>query len=118
MGYTRKADGIRGGIGAVAGLVAITPASGYVGPLASIVIGGVAGFLCFSACNLKTKLGYDDSLDVVGFMVWEVPGGALATGLFAHQGINAAGADGLFYGNPGSSGISSSASSPLQHWDS
>jgi ammonium transporter, Amt family len=87
--------------GAVAGLVAITPASGYVGPLASIVIGGVAGFLCFSACNLKTKLGYDDSLDVVGVHGMGGTWGALATGLFATKEINAAGADGLFYGNPG-----------------
>jgi Amt family ammonium transporter len=86
--------------GAVAGLVAITPASGYVGPLAAILIGGVAGFLCYNACNLKTKLGYDDSLDVVGVHgvggIW----GALATGLFATKAINAAGGDGLLYGNP------------------
>ena len=87
--------------GAVAGLVAITPASGYVGPLASIVIGGVAGFLCFSACNLKTKLGYDDSLDVVGVHGVGGTWGAIATGLFATTAINAAGANGLFYGNTG-----------------
>jgi ammonium transporter, Amt family len=87
--------------GAVAGLVGITPASGYVGPLASIVIGGVAGFLCFSACNLKTKLGYDDSLDVVGVHGVGGTWGALATGLFATTTINAAGGDGLFYGNAG-----------------
>jgi Amt family ammonium transporter len=86
--------------GAVAGLVAITPASGYVGPLASIVIGGVAGFLCFNACNVKTKLGYDDSLDVVGVHGVGGTWGALATGLFATTAINAAGADGLLYGNP------------------
>jgi ammonium transporter, Amt family len=87
--------------GAVAGLVAITPASGYVGPLASILIGAVAGFLCYNACNLKTKLGYDDSLDVVGVHGVGGTWGALATGLFATKAINAAGADGLFYGNPG-----------------
>jgi len=87
--------------GAVAGLVAITPASGYVGPLAAIVIGGVAGFLCFNACNLKTKLGYDDSLDVVGVHGVGGTWGAIATGLFATTAINAAGADGLFYGNAG-----------------
>ncbi len=52
--------------GAVAGLVAITPASGFVGPLAAVVIGMTGGFLCFSACNMKARLGYDDSLDVVG----------------------------------------------------
>jgi len=87
--------------GAVAGLVAITPASGYVGPMASILIGAVAGFLCYNACNLKTKLGYDDSLDVVGVHGVGGTWGAIATGLFATKAINAAGADGLFYGNPG-----------------
>jgi Amt family ammonium transporter len=87
--------------GAVAGLVVITPACGFVGPLAAIIIGGIGGALCFSACHLKSKLGYDDSLDVVGVHgvggVW----GALATGLFAWKAINGAGADGLFHGNPG-----------------
>jgi Amt family ammonium transporter len=87
--------------GAVAGLVAITPASGYVGPMASIVIGGVAGFLCYTACNMKTKLGYDDSLDVVGIHGIGGTWGAIATGLFATKTINEAGGDGLFYGNPG-----------------
>ncbi len=87
--------------GAVAGLVAITPASGYVGPLATIVIGAVAGFLCYNACNLKTKLGYDDSLDVVGVHGVGGTWGAIATGLFATTTVNPAGADGLFYGNPG-----------------
>jgi Amt family ammonium transporter len=52
--------------GAVAGLVAVTPAAGFVTPMAALVIGGLAGVLCYTACNLKTKLGYDDSLDVVG----------------------------------------------------
>src|ERR671922_876844 len=87
--------------GAVAGLVAITPASGYVGPLASIVIGGIAGFLCYNACNLKTRLGYDDSLDVVGVHGVGGTWGAIATGLFASKAINAAGNNGLFFGNPG-----------------
>jgi Amt family ammonium transporter len=87
--------------GAVAGLVAITPASGYVGPVASIVIGAVAGFLCYNACNVKTRLGYDDSLDVVGVHGVGGTWGALATGLFATKLVNEAGGDGLFYGNPG-----------------
>jgi Amt family ammonium transporter len=87
--------------GAVAGLVAITPASGFVGPLASVVIGAVAGFLCYNACNLKTRLGYDDSLDVVGVHGVGGTWGALATGLFATKTINPAGNDGLFFGNPG-----------------
>ncbi len=87
--------------GAVAGLVAITPASGYVGPMASLIIGAVAGALCYTACNLKSKFGYDDSLDVVGVHAVGGTWGALATGLFASKAVNEAGADGLFFGNPG-----------------
>jgi Amt family ammonium transporter len=86
--------------GAVAGLVAITPASGYVGPLAAIVIGVGGGVLCFAACNMKSKLGYDDSLDVVGVHGVGGTWGAIATGLFATKAINEAGGDGLFAGNP------------------
>src|SRR5262245_23786690 len=86
--------------GAVAGLVAITPASGFVTPLAAIVIGFFAGVICYSACLLKPKFGYDDSLDVVG--VHGVGGifGAIMTGIFATKAINPAGNDGLLYGNP------------------
>src|SRR5213082_543912 len=86
--------------GAVAGLVAITPACGYVGPLAALAIGALAGFLCFNACNLKMRLGYDDALDVVGVHGVGGTWGALATGLFDSQAINPDGADGLFHGNP------------------
>ncbi len=57
--------------GAVAGLVAITPAAGFVTPMAALLIGGLAGVLCYTACNMKTKLGYDDSLDVVGVQLWK-----------------------------------------------
>ena len=86
--------------GAVAGLVAITPGSGFVGPVSAIIIGLVAGALCYFAVVAKTKLGYDDSLDVVG--VHGVGGfwGAIATGLFASTAINPGGANGLFFGNP------------------
>jgi ammonium transporter, Amt family len=86
--------------GAVAGLVAITPASGFVGPMSSLIIGALAGVICYSACNLKSKLGYDDSLDVVGVHGVGGTWGALATGLFASKAINDGGADGLFFGNP------------------
>ncbi|HWP92455.1 MAG TPA: ammonium transporter [Thermodesulfobacteriota bacterium] len=86
--------------GAVAGLVAITPASGFVGPLSSIIIGLIAGILCSTACTLKTKMGYDDSLDVVGVHGVGGTWGAIATGLFASTAINAAGNNGLFFGNP------------------
>ncbi len=87
--------------GAVAGLVSITPAAGFVGPMSAIIIGAGGGILCYTACNLKGKLGCDDSLDVVGVHgvggIW----GALATGLFASKAINPAGNDGLFFGNAG-----------------
>ena len=87
--------------GAVAGLVAITPAAGFVSPLSAIIIGIGGGVFCYTACNLKAKLGYDDSLDVVGVHGVGGTWGAIATGLFASKAINAAGADGLFFGNPG-----------------
>ena len=87
--------------GAVAGLVAITPASGFVGPVSSIIIGGLAGIICYSAILLKSRLGYDDSLDVVGIHGFGGTWGALATGLFASTAINPDGANGLFFGNPG-----------------
>ena len=85
--------------GAVSGLVAITPASGFVGPMPSIVIGLVAGVVCYMAVNFKTKLGYDDSLDAVGVHGVGGTWGAIATGLFASKAINSAGNDGLFFGN-------------------
>jgi Amt family ammonium transporter len=91
--------------GAVAGLVAITPASGFVGPVSAIIIGLVAGAICYYAINLKSKLGYDDSLDVVGVHGVGGTWGALATGLFASKAINSAGNDGLFFGNASLIGI-------------
>lgn len=91
--------------GAVAGLGSITPACGYVGTTAALVIGGVAGVICYLAVLAKDRLGYDDSLDVVGIHgvggVW----GTLATGLFASTLINADGADGLFLGNASQLGV-------------
>lgn len=91
--------------GAVAGLVAITPAAGYVGPLSSIIIGLLAGIFCYLAVLAKPKLGYDDALDVVGVHFVGGLWGALATGLFASKAVNDAGADGLFFGNPAQLGI-------------
>jgi Amt family ammonium transporter len=87
--------------GAVAGLVAITPGSGFVGPMSAIWIGMGGGVLCSIACSWKPRMGYDDSLDVVGVHGVGGTWGALATGLFASKAINAAGNDGLFFGNPG-----------------
>jgi Amt family ammonium transporter len=91
--------------GAVAGLATITPASGFVGPISAIVIGLIAGGLCYYAVNLKSKFGYDDSLDVVGVHGVGSTWGILATGLFASKAINAAGNNGLFFGNPSLLGI-------------
>jgi Amt family ammonium transporter len=87
--------------GAVAGLVAITPASGFVGVASSLVIGAGAGGICYGGVLLKSTLGYDDSLDVVGIHGLGGTWGALATGLFASTAVNPGGADGLFFGNPG-----------------
>ena len=87
--------------GAVAGLVAITPAAGFVGPMSAIIIGLVAGVICYLAVLAKPKLGYDDSLDVVGVHCIGGIVGALCTGLFASTLVNPGGANGLFFGNPG-----------------
>jgi Amt family ammonium transporter len=87
--------------GAVAGLVSITPAAGFVTPMGAIGIGLGAGlFPWLAVMYLKPRLGYDDALDAFG--VHGVGGfwGAIATGLWATKAVNAAGADGLFYGNP------------------
>ncbi|MGH2679871.1 MAG: ammonium transporter [Actinomycetota bacterium] len=89
-----KATTVGGATGAVAGLVAITPASGYVTPLAAIAIGLAAGAICFLAVELKPRLRYDDSLDVVGVHLVGGLLGALLTGVFASLTVNPAGADG------------------------
>lgn len=86
--------------GAVVGLVAITPAAGFVTPLAALVIGGVAAPISYFAIRLRQRRRLDESLDVWGCHGMGGLWGALATGLFATKTINPAGADGLFYGNP------------------
>jgi Amt family ammonium transporter len=87
--------------GAVAGLVGITPAAGFVGPLAAMVIGGAAGVVCFFAISLKTRYGFDDSLDVVGIHMVGGIVGSLLTGVFASAALNPAVSDGLVYGGFG-----------------
>ncbi|HEC15120.1 MAG TPA: ammonium transporter [Sedimenticola sp.] len=88
--------------GAIAGLVAITPAAGFVGPMSSILIGFGAGIVCYMAVSLiKPMLGYDDSLDAFGIHGVGGAWGALATGLFASLSVNPGGADGLFFGDAG-----------------
>jgi Amt family ammonium transporter len=91
--------------GAVAGLVAVTPAAGFVSPLSALLIGIGVGVLCYFAVSWKNRLGYDDSLDAFGVHGVGGTWGALATGLFASQAINAAGKNGLFYGNPAQLGV-------------
>ena len=85
--------------GAIAGLVAITPAAGYVAVLPSVVIGLIGGGICYTAVAIvKEKFGYDDSLDAFGIHGIGGMWGAIATGLWATTAVNPAGANGLFYG--------------------
>lgn len=86
--------------GAVVGLVAITPAAGFVTPLAAMLIGAVAAPISYYAIAFRNKRGWDESLDVWACHGMAGTWGALATGLFATTAVNAAGANGLFYGNP------------------
>lgn len=86
--------------GALAGLVAITPACGFVSPVSSIAIGFLASVFCYYAVSvLKPKLGYDDSLDVFGIHGVGGMWGTIATGIFASVAVNEAGANGLLFGN-------------------
>jgi Amt family ammonium transporter len=95
----RRPSALGAATGAVAGLVAITPAAGFVSPIAAIPIGAIASVICYYCMLFRTKRGIDESLDV-----WAVHGmggiwGALATGIFASVTVNAAGANGLIHGN-------------------
>ncbi|TMG47536.1 MAG: ammonium transporter [Chloroflexi bacterium] len=91
--------------GAVAGLVAITPASGYVDVSASILIGLGAGIFCYTAIQITKRFKVDDALDVFGVHGVGGAWGALATGVFATVAVNSAAKDGLLAGNPGQLGI-------------
>jgi ammonium transporter, Amt family len=87
--------------GAIAGLVAITPACGFVTPLSAIIIGFLGGAVClWGATYLKTRFGYDDTLDAFGLHGIGGAWGGIATGLFATTSVNPGGANGLFYGDP------------------
>ncbi|WAC09115.1 MAG: ammonium transporter [Thermodesulfobacteriota bacterium] len=99
--FNQKPTVLGNATGAVAGLVAITPAAGFVSAFSAIIIGGLVSVFCYIAVSVvKPKFGYDDALDVFGVHgiggIW----GAIATGLFASKTVNPAGADGLFFGNP------------------
>jgi Amt family ammonium transporter len=84
--------------GAVAGLVGITPAAGFVGPMPALAIGAITGALCYFGLKLKSRFGFDDALDVVGVHGVGGTTGAILTGVFASLAVNSAGADGLLFG--------------------
>jgi ammonium transporter, Amt family len=93
-----KSTALGAACGGVAGLVAVTPAAGYVAPWAALLIGGVAGVVCCLAVELKSWLRLDDSLDVIAVHLVGGSLGTLCVGLFATTSVNPDGADGLFYG--------------------
>ncbi|MCL4435230.1 MAG: ammonium transporter [Thaumarchaeota archaeon] len=102
---TGKPSVVGAATGGIAGLAAVTPASGFIDPLGAIAIGIGVGVISFYAMGLKTRLGFDDALDV-----WACHGiggtwGVLATGLFAQLAINPTGANGLLYGNAAQLGV-------------
>ncbi len=96
-----KPTAVGAATGAVAGLVGITPAAGFVTPLAAILIGSITAFICFYAVSFKHKVNIDDALDT--YPVHGVGGtvGAILTAVFATTTVNSAGKNGLLYGNPG-----------------
>jgi Amt family ammonium transporter len=102
--------------GAVAGLVAITPAAGFVGPTAALAIGAIAALVSSYALQLKNRLGLDDSLDVVPVHGMAGLVGILLTGVFCLKEINPAGADGLLTGHPGQLWIQLSAAGFVLLW--
>jgi len=97
--FQKRATTLGAASGAIAGLATITPAAGFVGPNSAIIIGCLAGVICYLAVNVKSKLGLDDSLDVVG--IHGVGGivGTISLGLFASTAVNPGGVDGLLFGN-------------------
>ena len=86
--------------GMVVGLAAVTPAAGFVSPLAAMVIGAVAAVICYYAIRFRQNRNLDESMDVWACHGMASSWGMIATGLFATVGVNSGGANGLFYGNP------------------
>ena len=97
---TGRATTLGAASGAVAGLVGITPAAGFVGAMPAVVIGLAVGVLCYYGLQLKTRFGFDDALDVVGVHGVGGTTGAILTGVFASTAINAAGRNGALHGHP------------------
>ena len=91
--------------GAVAGLATVTPASGFVGPIFGAIIGAIGGISCYYRIMAKNRLGYDDSLDVVGIHGLGGVIGLLSAGVFASKAVNPGEGDGLFFGNASQVGV-------------
>jgi len=85
--------------GAIAGLATVTPAAGFITPMAAIAIGLLAGLVCYGAVNAKNSIGLDDSLDVIGIHGMGGVIGTICLGIFASKAVNPGGADGLLAGN-------------------
>jgi len=96
--YRGRATTLGAASGAVAGLVAITPCAGFVSPAGAIAVGALSALGCGVAVTMKTRLGYDDALDVAGLHLVGGVIGSLGVGLFATTSVNPAGSNGLFYG--------------------
>jgi ammonium transporter, Amt family len=102
---TKKATAVGAATAIVVGLVAVTPAAGFVSPMSAIIIGAIAAFPSYFGILWRSRSGLDDSLDVVAAHGLGGITGALLTGVFADLTLNSAGANGLLYGNPGQFGI-------------
>jgi Amt family ammonium transporter len=100
-----KPTAVGAATGIVVGLVAITPAAGFVGPMSAITLGAIAAVPSYFGLIIRAKTGLDDSLDVVAAHGVGGTVGALLTGVFAQQALNSAGRDGLLFGNPAQLGI-------------
>ncbi|MCK9293660.1 MAG: ammonium transporter [Desulfobulbaceae bacterium] len=97
--HRKKPTTLGAASGAIAGLATVTPGAGFITPHSAIIIGIIAGFSCYLAVNLKNRIGFDDSLDVVGIHGLGGIIGTICLGLFATKSVNPNGADGLFAGN-------------------
>ncbi|WP_319778892.1 ammonium transporter [Maridesulfovibrio sp.] len=97
--HSGKPTSLGAASGAIAGLATITPAAGFVSPNSAVIIGLLGGLICYGAVMAKSRMGYDDSLDVVGIHGVGGLAGTICLGIFASTAINPGGADGLIHGN-------------------